>query len=119
MIHPRVFVVQQPVRRLPGGGDWVPAFDISPAKKFGRIEFVLLKPGNISTEEDRFETILNHVRNAVKNYSDADFILPTGEPVAIAMVCMCAAQANNGRIRLLKWDKFSHAYETVNINIRK
>ena len=115
-IHPRVFVVQQPAKRDSRSGDWKPIFDITPAKKFGRLEFVLLKPGNIYL--DTLPTILSHVRNVLKDYSDSDFILPTGEPIAIAAVAIVAAEANGGRIKLLKWDRRARNYVVVPINVR-
>src|SRR5262245_16034367 len=97
---PRVFVVQQPAK-LNNAGNWQPIFDISPAKAFGELRFILLRPGNIYL--DTLDTVLDHMRSALRDFSDADFILPTGEPVAIAAAAMIAAKANGGRIKLLKW----------------
>ena len=116
MKRPRVFVVQQPVKR-DARGEWKPIFDIRPARLFGEIQFVTLRPGNIYL--DTLPTILNHMRSVLKDFTDADFILPTGEPVAIAAACAIAANVNGGRLKLLKWDRRSKGYQVVQIDIRK
>lgn len=111
---PRVFVVQQPAKIV--HGQWRPIFDIRPARMFGELKFVTLRPGNIYL--DTLPTILNHMRSVLGDFNDNDYILPTGEPVAIAAACAIAADANEGRLKLLKWDRRAHGYQVVEINIR-
>lgn len=108
----RVFVVQQPAKLI--GGEWRPIFDINPAKVFGKLNFVLLRPGNIFL--DALPNVFAHMRNVLKDFDDGDFILPTGEPIAIAATCIIAAVANNGRIKILKWDRIEKNYQIVQIN---
>lgn len=112
----RVFVVQQPMKRDSRGG-WHKIMDLSPAEKFGRFIFVTGHPGNIFT--NTLPTIINHMRAVLKDFDDGDFILPTGEPVAIAAVAMIAAQANGGRVKFLKWNGLDRSYEPVTVNIGK
>src|SRR5262245_28549877 len=112
----RVFVVQQPAK-LNRDGEWKPIFDIRPARMFGRLVFVTLRPGNIYL--DTLPTIVAHMRNVLGDYGDDDFILPTGEPVAIAAACAIAAQANEGRLKLLKWDRRAKSYQVVQINTKR
>jgi hypothetical protein len=114
--QPRVFVVQQPAK-MNRDGEWKPIFDIRPARMFGQLVFVTLRPGNIYL--DTLPTILNHMQSVLADFNDDDYILPTGEPVAIAAASMCAAQANNGRVKLLKWDRRGKNYQTVQINLKR
>ena len=116
MTSPRVFVVQQPAK-LDRNREWKPIFDIRPARRFGQLVFVLLRPGNLNLET--LPTIAAHMRNVLGDYGDEDFILPTGEPIAIAMAATFAARANEGRIKLLKWDKFKSDYEVATLNLGK
>jgi len=115
MISPRVFVIQQPAK-LDRNREWKPIFDIRPARKFGEFVFVLLRPGNVRLET--LPVVIAHMQNILHDFGDEDFILPTGEPLAIATASMIAGQANEGRIKFLKWDKFTREYQIVAINTR-
>ena len=115
MTKARVFVVQQPAK-LDRFGEWKPIFDIRPARRFGQLVFITLRPGNIRL--DTLDNVLDHMQNVLKDFSDADFILPTGEPLAIAAAAAIAAKVNKGRVKLLKWDKFERDYQIVQFNIR-
>lgn len=110
-IPPRVFVVQQPVKMI--GGEWKTIFDIKPAASFGKLVFVLAKPGNIYL--DVLANVLDHMRNVLHDFGDEDFILPTGEPVAIAAAALIAGTANQGRVKVLKWNRVKRAYEIVQL----
>lgn len=109
----RVFVVQQPVKRV--AGNWQPIFDLSPARDFGKLQFILLRPGNIAP--DRLPTVLVHMQETLRDFTDDDYLLPTGEPTAIAAAAMIAGRANGGRVKFLRWDRHSQSYEVVQINI--
>lgn len=111
--HPRVFVVQQPAKL--DRGEWKPIFDIRPARMFGKLTFVTLRPGNVYL--DTLPTVMAHVRSVLKDFNDSDFILPTGEPLLIAVAAAVAAQANGGRLKLLKWDRRARSYQVVQIDI--
>lgn len=116
MISPRVFVIQQPAK-LDRNREWKPIFDIRPARKFGEFVFVLLRPGNVRLET--LPVVIAHMKNVLRDFGDEDFILPTGEPIAIAAAAAIAAIANEGRIKMLKWDKFSGDYQIVTLNLGK
>lgn len=112
----RVFVVQQPAK-LDKNREWKPIFDIRPARYFGRLVFITLRPGNIRL--DTLDTVLDHMQSVLADFNDTDFILPTGEPIAIAAAAAIAAKVNGGRVKLLKWDKFARDYQIVQFNIGK
>ncbi len=46
------------------------------------------------------------VRNKLHNFGENDAIIPLGDPIAIAMVSVVASEMNNGRFKVLKWEKF-------------
>lgn len=110
----RVFVVQQPVKMI--GGAWRPIFDITPAQAFGKLAFILLRPGNIYL--DALPKVIAHMRDVLKDFDDGDFILPTGEPVAIAAAAMVAATNNGGKVKILKWDRDAKTYQIVQLKVR-
>lgn len=108
---PRVFVVQQPMKMTATG--WQPIFDLSTAAAFGSLKFILLKPGNIFV--DRLAVVIDHMRSVLHDFGEEDFLLPTGEPLAIALAAIFASKANGGRMKLLKWDNRAQRYHTVQI----
>lgn len=100
---PRVFVVQE-----------VPGRNITHAFDFGKVE-VLLAPGVhiVLSPEHAVRTM----RQKLANFTDEDFIVPIGDPAAIAMAASIAAQVNDGKYKLLKWDRASESYYPVEIDI--
>lgn len=45
-------------------------------------------------------------RNKLHDFGEQDAIIPLGDPIAIAMVAVIAAEMNNDRFKVLKWEKF-------------
>jgi len=99
----RVFVVQE-----------MSNHDISPAMKFGKIEVLL--PYNTQVA---FSTIpvIRKLRRKLMDFRDTDFILLTGDPVAIGMACAIASFNNGGRYTALKWDRREHLYIPVRVDV--
>jgi len=55
------------------------------------------------------------LRKRLRDFGDSDYLLPVGDPVAIALTAAVAADANGGVLRLLKWDKRQHAYTVCEV----
>jgi hypothetical protein len=53
----------------------------------------------------------------LKDFNDSDFLLAMGDPVAIAIASIVASDINNGRLKILKWDREHRAYYPVEIDI--
>jgi hypothetical protein len=51
------------------------------------------------------------------DYKDGDFILLTGDPVAIGLACAIASFNNGGRYTALKWDRREMLYIPVVIDV--
>lgn len=87
----KVFVVQLQRNR-----------NLAPAAEYGEL-VALLQP-----DEDiilNTEPHVNLLRTKLRTFTDADYIVPMGDPVAIGIVCALAAAMNGGRFKVLKWDK--------------
>jgi hypothetical protein len=99
----RVFVVQEMANH-----------DISPAMKFGEIEVLL--PSNTQIA---FSTVpvVRRLRRKLMDFSDKDYILLTGDPVAIGLACAIASFNNGGRYTALKWDRREFLYIPVKVDV--
>lgn len=100
---PRVFVVQE-----------VPGRNITHAFDFGTVE-VLLNPGVHVVLSPG--PIAKTMHSKLRNFTDDDFLVPIGDPAAIAMAASIASYYNQGRYKLLKWDRESSKYYPVSIDI--
>lgn len=101
--NPRVYLVQEPLRRAASTGSPVPLFDLSPAKEYGEIVTCL----DWSDTKGDFDpdALMDKLYQQLADYSDIDFILPAGNTVAIAMASMIASEVNNGCVKFLLWQK--------------
>lgn len=92
----------------------MPKYDLSPALKFGSIEFLLQH-----REVNPFNTagMVAKMRGVIKQFNDDDFILPIGDPVAIGVACALASEHNAGRFLILKWDKRDKVYFPLAVDV--
>ena len=99
----KVFIVQE-----------MPNHDIAPAMKYGDT-VVLLGPNT----QIAFSTVptVRMLRRKLREYKDGDYLLLTGDPVAIGLACSIAAFYNAGRYTALKWDRRERLYIPVKIDI--
>lgn len=108
----KVYVTQETMHRDKDSGMMVPRFDVTPAAVYGDIEFltptksVALLPA----------PTIRALKHKLRNFTDEDYILPTGDPVIIAMVTLVAAMMNTGRVKMLKWDRLAGAYITIQVD---
>jgi hypothetical protein len=107
----KVFCVTEPITYRDGAP--VTLFDISPALKYGEIEILAKHNHNM------FATVpmVRFFREKLKDFNDDDYILPVGDPVIIATVAAIAADMNNGQYKILKWDKPTRQYASIQVNI--
>lgn len=93
-----VYVVQEP---KPGPQGYT--YDISPAMQHGSIVFVFQgheQPG-VTPGPSMFKA-----KQIFKEFSDDDFLLwAGGDPAALAIATMAAADANRGHINFLRWER--------------
>ena len=111
---PKVYVVQEPMRRDRNTGAMERLIDISPAQRYGDIE-ILLPSYGLPLQPDTWVPAL---RGALSEFSDDDFLLPAGDLTAIVAAAAIASDLNGGRVNLLKWDRASRTYIKQEINAR-
>jgi len=110
----RVFVVQQPATFSQSLRRFVPKYDLSPARDFGKLVFIL-GPGNIFRE--RLAQSVIHIQNVMGDFKPGDYLLAIGDPVAIAAASMVASFKTGGAVKLLKWDRHASRYHCFPIDL--
>ena len=101
---PRVYVVQQS------------DLNLGPAARYGTLVPVLPNRVNLTGTAARE---LEVITSALKDFTDADYLLPLGDPVAIGLAFCAAAAANEGRVQVLKWDRVTATYYVVNCDLSR
>ena len=108
-----VYVVQNPQpRRMPDGR--MVTINLAPAAKFGEFK-VLLPDGDVI-----LSTIpsIDQLRRGLANFSDEDYLLLIGDPVAIGLAVAVAAEKNRGKVRILRWLKTENDYMVITADFR-
>jgi hypothetical protein len=109
----KVFVPQEPSKFDHGLGLRVPIVDLSPAKVFG--ELVYLLPSNISPTI--MAPIVLALKEKLKHFQpELDFLIAVGDPTFIA-VASGIVLARHESMNMLKWDKRSKSYNVINIKL--
>ena len=93
-----------------------PGKNFTGALEYGRLEVLL--PENRSIAFSAGATV-GELRRRLSRFSDADRLLLVGDPVAIGVSCVIAAEANQGRVKMLKWDRQEQRYIPVSFNLYK
>tara|TARA_R100001086_G_scaffold247045_2_gene180397 strand:+ start:974 stop:1309 length:336 start_codon:yes stop_codon:yes gene_type:complete len=62
--------------------------------------------------------LVSQIKRKLRGYSDDDWLLCMGDPAIIGVAFAVAADANRGRVNLLKWDKMEKIYYPVKIRVR-
>ncbi len=90
--------------------------NILPAKEYGEIK-VLIPPGSQVTfcaEAITFKLLLD-----LEGFTDDDYLLLIGDPVAIGISVAVAAHWNDGRVKMLKWDRQEKQYCPIEMDINQ
>jgi hypothetical protein len=105
-----VYVIQE----LPGTRAGQPKFNIMGAAKYGKLKVLLpeysqmvLSPG----------PLIIKLRSLLKEYTEKDYLLLTGDPAIIGVACSIASDITNGKYNLLKWDRQEQVYYPIKINL--
>ena len=107
---PKVYVVQE----ISGTREGRPKFNIMGAAEYGKLEFLL---------DERSQMIFSpgplilKLKNLLKDFRTTDYLLLTGDPAIIGVVCCLISDMTNGRFSLLKWDRQEKRYYPIEIDI--
>jgi len=110
-IHKTIVYVTQ---ELPGTQAGKPKFNIIGAQKYGQIVTLLPEISQIILSPG---PLIFKLRKLLRNYTDKDYLLLTGDPAIIGVACSIVAEKTNGKYNLLKWDRQEHTYYPVQINL--
>jgi len=103
----KVYVVQRPAYYDRQKKGWVNKFDLAPAEEHGVLVY-MLRPGNIF--RDRLDDAVKSLEEHLADYSEDDFILAVGDPVAIAAASAVASRNTGGFVTVLKFDRHANSY---------
>ena len=107
---PTVYVVQE----IAGTRDGRPKFNIMGAAEYGKLKFLL---------DERSQMIFSpgplifKLKNLVKDFKPTDYLLLTGDPAIIGVVCCLVSDLTNGKFNLLKWDRQEKRYYPIEIDV--
>ena len=107
---PKVYVLQE----VAGTRDGRPKFNIMGASEYGNLKFLL---------DERSQMIFSpgplifKLKNLVKHFKPTDYLLLTGDPAIIGVVCCLVSDITNGKFNLLKWDRQEKKYYPIEIDV--
>ena len=107
---PNVWVVQE----IAGTRECRPKFNIMGASEYGNLKFLL---------DERSQMIFSpgplifKLKNLVKHFKPTDYLLLTGDPAIIGVVCCLVSDLTNGKFNLLKWDRQEKKYYPIEIDV--
>lgn len=90
--------------------------DLSNALVFGDLEVLVPADIQIATTKDAF-AVSEMIGDALEGFCDEDYLLLAGDPVCIGLACAWASEYNDGRYRILKWDRLEERYLPVQVDM--
>ena len=108
-----VYIPQETLRYDSKTSGMRPAFDLSPAAKYGTLQAVLPHSTDIMLATDPMR---RSVERTMKDFCDDDYVVFMGSPPAIAACIGAAIKNNGGRYKLLHWDREQRAYIPLQFN---
>lgn len=110
---PIVYVVQEP-RYRDTDGSWK-TVNMLPALDFGKLEALLDAGQQVSVLNTA--SVVRQLKAGLAKYTDEDYLLLAGDPVAIGIACSIVAAHTRGKYTLLKWDRQERRYYPVHVNL--
>ncbi len=110
MENNKVYVIQD----VPGTREGRPKINIIGASQFGSLKVLLPENAQIILSAG---PVVFKLRQLLKDYTEKDYLLLTGDPAIIGVACSIAADITNGRYNLLKWDRQEQVYYPIEINL--
>ena len=101
----KVYIVQNVMRKYPDGT--LRSLDYTQAERFG--EVIILFDGNKQVVMSPQPTI-RKLRTLLKDFTSEDYLLLSGDPATIGVVCSVVSDITNGKYKLLKWDRQEKTY---------
>ena len=61
--------------------------------------------------------LIHELRKKLENFNDEDHLLLVGDPAIIAATSAVVSDINNGKFKMLKWDRESAKYYPLSVNL--
>ena len=107
-----VYVIQE----IPGTQSGNPKINIMGAAKYGKIEFLLPEFSQLIFSPGPF---VQKLKTLLKNASEDDHYLLSGDPAIIFALGMVVGDQFNGKAKILKWDRQEKTYYPLAINLHE
>ena len=105
-----VYVIQH----IAGSQAGTPKINIIGAQKYGDFKFLLPEFSQMIFSPG---PLVYKLRQGLKNFTDDDHLLLTGDPALIGVACSIVSDITGGKYKLLKWDKQESKYYPIEINL--
>tara|TARA_B100001094_G_scaffold296716_1_gene319155 strand:- start:184 stop:519 length:336 start_codon:yes stop_codon:yes gene_type:complete len=106
----KVYLTQE----IPGSSIGQPKYNVVGAQKFGQIVTLLPEKSQIILSPG---PLIHKLRTLLKDYTTDDYLLLSGDPAIIGVVCSVVSDVTNGKYNLLKWDRQEKTYYPIEVNI--
>ena len=110
MSESRVFVIQE----ISGTKAGNPKINIMGASNYGNFKFLLPEFSQMIFSPG---PLVFKLRQGLKNFTDQDHLLLTGDPALIGVACSIVSDITGCKYKLLKWDKQESKYYPISINL--
>ena len=105
-----VYVIQEVAGTKAGD----PKINIMGASNYGNFKFLLPEFSQMIFSPG---PLVYKLRQGLKNFTDKDHLLLTGDPALIGVACSIVSDITGGKYKLLKWDKQESKYYPISINL--
>lgn len=112
---PRVFVIQEPMRRHPDHRTVELKYSLEPARQFG--EIVILLGWTDTHHPMDMSALSKKLADGLADYTQYDYLLASGNPACIAVAGMIASDRTGGLVNVLVWDNKRMAYDCFALNL--
>lgn len=101
----KVYIVQKPLEKR--GVEWVKKFPHmdAMASKWGEPVYLVEEP-HIADGQP----LIDMMQQRLQDFTEEDYLLPVGSPVAIVAASMVASHNTDGLVNVLHFDKFANDY---------
>ena len=106
----KVYVIQE----LPGTRLGTPKFNIMGASRYGDLVTLLPESSQIIMSPG---PLIFKLRKLLKNFTEDDYLLLTGDPAIIGVACSIVSDITNGKFSFLKWDRQEKMYYPIKVNL--
>ena len=89
--------------------------NVRSAEKFGDLKVCLPDNKQIVLSSG---PLAFRLQQTLKDFNDNDYLLLIGDPAIIAVAGAIASENNNGRFKVLKWDRNEMKYYDIEIDLR-